>query len=189
MCGICEYWMPIKGYEGLYQISNFGNIKSLKRNKIIKICVKKINNKNRVYKYYHVALSDKYNNRKNYTLSRLVWSAFNDEIPAGFEIDHIDNDPANNCLFNLQLLTHSENIKKTYKDNPEYINTGGVQRKKIKCIQTGIEYESIRDCCRKMNINRGNLNSHLRCKRYKSIQGYHFVCLDNLTNKKTQVIK
>lgn len=50
-------------------------------------------------------------------LHQIVWEAFNGEIPEGYEVDHIDNDPSNNNLSNLQLLTHEENLKKKHRTN------------------------------------------------------------------------
>ena len=50
-----------------------------------------------------------------FTVSRLVWTAFNGTIPEGMVIDHIDCNPLNNNLENLQCITSSENIKRAYK--------------------------------------------------------------------------
>lgn len=50
-----------------------------------------------------------------FTVSRLVWTAFNGPIPEGMIIDHIDCNPLNNSLENLQCITSSENIKRAYK--------------------------------------------------------------------------
>lgn len=51
-------------------------------------------------------------NGKNYTISehRLVYAWFKDDIPAKYDVDHIDGDPMNNRLDNLQLLTRKENL-------------------------------------------------------------------------------
>lgn len=59
----------------------------------------------------------------NTTAQRVVWETFNGEIPDGYEVDHIDNsNRADNRLCNLQLLTHSENIRKTYKQGRKPVN-------------------------------------------------------------------
>lgn len=52
-------------------------------------------------------------------LGRLIYAWFKGPVPADMDIDHIDNDPFNNRLENLQLLTREENIRKRYVDNPE----------------------------------------------------------------------
>lgn len=51
---------------------------------------------------------------KGKLLHRIMWETFIGEIPDGYEIDHIDANKENNSLSNLQLLKHSDNIKKTY---------------------------------------------------------------------------
>jgi hypothetical protein len=51
-------------------------------------------------------------NRKHFLVHRAVWEAFNGEIPEGYDIDHIDGNPHNNSLDNLQVISLLENIKK-----------------------------------------------------------------------------
>ena len=51
------------------------------------------------------------------TVHKLVWNTFNGEILKGFEIDHIDDNKENASLSNLQLLTKSENVKKSYQSS------------------------------------------------------------------------
>lgn len=50
--------------------------------------------------------------RKHFLVHRAVWEAFNGPIPEGYDIDHIDGNPHNNALNNLQAITHQENLKK-----------------------------------------------------------------------------
>ena len=51
--------------------------------------------------------------QKQILLHRFVYECFKEYIPAGFEIDHIDNNKHNNHIDNLQLLTHKENCTKS----------------------------------------------------------------------------
>ena len=60
--------------------------------------------------YYRVNMA--YGINKKILVHRGVWEAFNGEIPEGMDIDHIDNNTANNALSNLQILSHRDNIKK-----------------------------------------------------------------------------
>lgn len=48
-------------------------------------------------------------------LHQIVWEAFNGDIPEGYDVDHIDDDKTNNCLSNLQLLKHEDNLKKKHR--------------------------------------------------------------------------
>ena len=63
-------------------------------------------------------------NGKSYTISehRLVYAWFKDDIPAKYDVDHIDGDPMNNRLDNLQLLTRKENLAKRTLTQSEIMN-------------------------------------------------------------------
>lgn len=67
-------------------------------------------------RYLVVNLHDTKGNRKAYYLHRLVWEAFNGEIPKGLEVAHEDCNRQNCKLDNLQLKSHSANCR-----NPESI--------------------------------------------------------------------
>lgn len=94
----------IKGFNQAYSVDIYGNI--YRGNKIIK-------SYNNGIGYFQVklALNGK---RYNKYIHRIVWETFVGEIPKGYEINHIDHDKSNNCLYNLELVTHSENIHKAF---------------------------------------------------------------------------
>ncbi|MBE9142094.1 HNH endonuclease signature motif containing protein [Planktothrix mougeotii] len=52
---------------------------------------------------------------KTFLVHRVVWEAFNGEIPQGLQINHIDGNKANNSLSNLELVTPAENIRHAVK--------------------------------------------------------------------------
>ena len=113
-----EIWKDVKDYEGIYEVSNLGNVKSLSRFKV----AGKISyyTKERILKpgingagYYFVNLM--YNNIKvHYRIHQLVGIIFLKHTPNGygFVIDHINNDKLDNRLENLQIITHRENCHK-----------------------------------------------------------------------------
>lgn len=99
-----EIFKPIPNYEGHYEVSNFGNVRSLKFGKlrILKPCT--------VRAYGSVVLLK--GNSKTYPVHQLVAMAFLGHIPngnKGLVVNHIDNNPKNNNLTNLELITHREN--------------------------------------------------------------------------------
>ena len=103
-----EIWKDIQGYDGLYQVSNYGRIRSLKYNKE-RILKQGLNGK----KYHFVNLS-KNGIQKNARIHSLVAILFLDHKPNGMVtvIDHIDNNKSNNRVDNLQLISNRENCNK-----------------------------------------------------------------------------
>ena len=109
-----EIWKDIKGFEGIYQASNLGRVKSLERFRKGKngslVTVKerilkpKLTNRG----YYRVDLW-KQSIGKHYKVHRLVWEAFNGSIPEGLQVNHINEVKTDNRLSNLNLMTCKEN--------------------------------------------------------------------------------
>ena len=106
-----EVWKDIEGYEGLYQISNQGRVKNIKRNKFLS---------QSQGRYCSVTLSG--NCKKEYPLiHRLVGKAFIPNPENYPLVMHSDNNPLNNNVSNLKWGTHSDNNKHAYlSGNQEY---------------------------------------------------------------------
>lgn len=99
-----EQWKDIYGFEGIYQISNCGNVKNVKRNKNIALTYCKRTG------YIYANLYNNYK-RKNATVHRLIATAFIPN-PNNFpEINHIDGNKTNNSIENLEWCTRSHNMK------------------------------------------------------------------------------
>ena len=113
-----EIWKDIEGYEGYYQVSNEGRVKCLERYVESvshgKPCLRHLKEKimtpvrHKKYIYKHVQLG-KDGIKETYKVHRLVWEAFNGEIPEGMEIDHINTIRDDNRLENLRCVTPKEN--------------------------------------------------------------------------------
>lgn len=101
-----EIWKDIPEYEGLYQASNLGRVKSLKRPRGLKEKIlKPLITRNG---YYQVALN-KNSIAKFYKVHRLVWLVFNGQIPENMQVNHINEIKTDNRLSNLNLMTPKEN--------------------------------------------------------------------------------
>ena len=106
-----EVWKDIKGYEGMYQISSLGRVKSLKRKGVTKDKILKGGTDGRGYKSVNLCL---YTKSKTFKIHQLVAIAFLNHTPCGHKIvvDHINGDTYNNNVGNLQLITQRENSSK-----------------------------------------------------------------------------
>ena len=105
-----EIWKDIQGYEGLYQVSNLGNVRSLVfKNK--NSCFPRIKNIKiqTSGKYNHIILR-KDNKPKNYLIHRLVANAFIPNPNNYKEVNHIDENTRNNNANNLEWCNHKYNI-------------------------------------------------------------------------------
>ena len=111
-----EIWKQIKGYEGIYQVSNYGRVKSLER--FVKTNgsgVRPIRErilKPRVTKNGYVVASL---SSKTFNVDRLVLETFY-PIDEKMHTMHIDNDRTNNKLSNLKWGTRKENMQQMVRD-------------------------------------------------------------------------
>lgn len=109
-----EIWKDIYKYEGLYQVSNYGKIKSFPRKYQTKIRTLK------PYKdkggYLQVNLC-KNNTTKTHKVHRLVLETFIGICPQGMEGCHNDGNPSNNFIKNLRWDTRKNNVKDAIKHN------------------------------------------------------------------------
>lgn len=101
-----EEWKDIKGYNGMYQISSYGRVKSLKRYKVGKEHFKKPSIGRDGYEYIMLWKDNKF---KRFPIHRLVAIAFirNDDVKP--QVDHIDTNKTNNRVENLRWVTRQEN--------------------------------------------------------------------------------
>lgn len=110
-----EKWLPIRGFEGLYEVSNLGNIRSLdrsvKRNgKTLKFLRGKILKKQKYSNgYLFVSLSVE-GKVKGFSVSRLVATHFIENPNNLPEVNHINEDKNDNRCENLEWISHKDNI-------------------------------------------------------------------------------
>lgn len=119
-----EIWKDVVGYEGLYEVSNFGRVKSLNRTvgknngrtqTMPEIILKQAEDR---YGYYFVNISRNGIQTKN-KVHQLVACSFLNHIPSGYKyvVNHIDGNPKNNFVSNLEIVTHRENCSVCFRKN------------------------------------------------------------------------
>ena len=97
---VFECWRPVRGYIGLYLVSDKGRVKNQRTGKVLKP---------EVSNGYLRVLLCKNGITKHFFVHRIVWEAFKYPIIEGMEIDHIDTIRDNNSVENLRCVTKKEN--------------------------------------------------------------------------------
>lgn len=117
-----EIWKDVVGYEGLYKVSNYGNVKSIDRYIPGRIKGYKTIKNSYILKpgvntsgYLHVALY-KNNIKSYYKVHRLVAIAFIENIENKSDVNHKDGNKFNNNIINLEWNTHLENMQHAKKN-------------------------------------------------------------------------
>lgn len=164
-----EIWKDIEGYEGLYQVSNLGNVKSLRfgKDKVLKPI--KIKNN-----YLRVDLF-KQGKHNLYLVHRLVARAFIDNPNNLPMINHKDENTSNNKVSNLEWCDAKYNIN--YGTCIQRIAESNTNNQKLSkpviCIETGKIYLSTREVERELGFAHQNIVN--ACTgRYKQAYNFHW---------------
>ena len=131
-----EVWKDIKGYENLYEISNFGNVRN--KNKQLK---KQYDNKG----YLCVELY-KNNKRSHFRVHRLIMMTFNDNNH-NLDINHKDGNKYNNSIDNLEWCTRKENLDHAVRTglNSQAIKITAIKGDiEIRCYSISDSYNKIK---------------------------------------------
>lgn len=173
---IQEIWKDIPEYEGLYQVSNFGNVKSF----LIGAGGSKFNDPEKILKpngkrYLHVTLS-KDKNKKIFTIHRLVLLNFRPEkYFEGAVINHIDGNKLNNRLDNLEWCTHSQNMKHAVENNltakGEKIGKSKLNNKIVRIIRISHKnkYFEQKELAKIFNVSKTAISRIINYKLWKHV--------------------
>lgn len=168
-----EFWKDIPGYEGFYQVSNTGKIKSFifyngkltsSRARLLKPLLTKSG-------YTRVRLTNKYGDRKYIYIHRIVLTTFVGKSP--LQVNHINGIKTDNNLFNLEYVTRSENMKHAYQLGLEKPCDNGFRKSVIAIKGKDIKtFPSTRCMCREMKFDRRTAIRILSSKCDRMIKGY-----------------
>lgn len=175
-----EIWKDIPGYEGLYQASNLGKIKSMPRKGTHSQEEYILKEKKRRKGYHEIALT-KECKTKHYFVHRLIAMTF---IPNPLnlpQIDHIDDNKSNNCVNNLQWITNADNMAKAWRTGARTIEKTYKRGKDNKISKSVMQYDlegnfikqwyCIKDIERELKFHSGNICC---CCRHKRPTAYGF---------------
>ena len=200
-----EVWKDIAGYEGLYQVSNLGRVKSLPR-ELKRFTDRKCLAKERILTahpnskgYLRIQLKKDGKTEQRF-LHRLVAEAFIPNPSNKGEVNHIDNAPTNNKAENLEWTTHKENMEWSskcgrYDHLKEQRSKYGKMNisKARKCVERKVclidengnvikEYSTLTDACKDYGLDGGGV---CRCcqGKQKTCGGYRWRYYDKDTRK------
>lgn len=162
---MCEVWKDIAGFEGYYQVSSYGNVRSVDR--VIEVQIRgksrKVHRSGKVLTA--VKTKDGYlsvqllKNSKPYTckVHRLVALAFCEKEDGLEEVNHIDGCKSNNCVDNLQWCTRSQNIRHAYDNGLIDKNTQTYNRKSV-IRSDGVVFTSLTEAANASGVYVSNLS-------------------------------
>lgn len=179
-----EIWVDIMGYEGYYQVSNIGNVKTMKREVKMfnggsylsdeRLMIPNITPKG----YLRVGLlKDKI--VKKYLVHRLVAHHFIENNQNYDQINHIDGNKKNNCLSNLEWCNNSQNVKHSYKIGLQKAKVGKDNHSSKKVAKYDMEgnlikiYDYMTEAARDNNSCVANISACCNGKRNK-VRGHIF---------------
>ena len=158
-----EVWKPIEGYEGIYDVSNYGRVKSLQ------LTIHNSGTKGGVYTIREKILTPRVNEKRNgyceislhkngqekrFKVHRLVATAFISNPQHLPEVNHKDGNKLNNSVSNLEWVTSKQNKEHAWLN--KLINSDH-RKRPIKCNETGICFESIVQASKLLKCDRSSI--------------------------------
>ena len=165
-----EKWRDIPGYEGFYQVSDLGNVRSIRFNKIR-------NMKSWDSHGYRAVELCMNNNRYTVGIHRLVALTFIPNPENKPEVNHKDRNKSNNNVENLEWVTQSENVAHAYRHGVEPRPTHQDQpfQKEILDIIENKKYFSIREASRQTGHKRDTIRRSLDLNIPICNNTHHFI--------------
>ena len=161
-----EIWKDIEGFEGMYQVSNMGNVKSLNYNHTGKEKILKGRDTGIGYLQLHLYKDGK---RKNYFVHQLVATAFCENQEEYTEVNHINEDKSDNRADNLEWCSRQYNVE--YSKAKAIIGINKISR-------LILEFPSLMEAERMTGIPHQNICACLKGKR-NSAGNYYWMYANN----------
>lgn len=157
-----EEWRDVPGYDGLYQVSNKGRIKSFQR-QATRFIKQGINSRG-----YNTVFLHKNGKGKSYSVHRLVATAFLSTDTNKHFVNHIDGNKQNNCIKNLEWCTAKENCLHAHEILMKNVRC-------VLCVETGVKYSSACSAARALSCDRRTIQKICMGKgRSRTCGGFHW---------------
>ena len=163
-----ELWMNINGYEGLYQISNLGQVKSFQKGKE-RILNPRVHNDG----YLIIDLCNN-GRKKTHKVHKLVAEHFVPGYQEGLDVNHIDEDKTNNIWTNLEWLNHRDNNNHGDRIRKAVQTRAANKGKTIYCIELNRTFSTQVEAANFIGCSRELINKCLSGTR-KTAKGYTFI--------------
>lgn len=165
-----EIWKDIEEYEGIYQVSNLGRVKSVDRldgsNHRLKGKIKSTSIRPNGYENVILFKNSK---RKGHSVHRLVAQAFISNTDNKPEVNHIDENKTNNQASNLEWVTAKENMNHGTRTHKVMLKMS----KKVYCFETDKTYINARYASEELGVSRKSI-CDICLGKYKQAKGYTF---------------
>lgn len=165
-----EIWKDVRGFEGLYQISNFGRVRSLDRidsmGRLHLGQILKITDNSHGYKKVTLCKNSVHTNKY---IHRLVAEAFISNPNNLSEVNHKDEDKSNNSIDNLEWVSHRDNMEygtRKERHKAKISGANNVGAKKVICITTGEVFATVKEASEKYGVFPQNLGASIRKNHY-----------------------
>ena len=157
-------WRDVIGYEGLYQVSEDGDILSTVRKKHIIL-------KPKLDKYGYLTINLYKNGiRKTHKIHRIVAAAFLEDYDESLCVNHINEIKTDNHYSNLEPCTIAYNNNYGTRND----RSAEAHKKKVRCVELDMEFNSLLDAAAYVGASFQNISACLRGKQ-KKCSGYHWI--------------
>ena len=166
-----EIWRDVEGYNGVYQVSNLGRVKSFNKSKNGKI----LKLQKEVKGYLVIRLYRSPTDWWHAKAHRLVALTFIPNPDNKPQINHINCIKSDNRVENLEWCTNGENQKHAFKNGLQRSN-GGTPKRKVKCIETGEVFLTVTSAAKSISTTKNCRASIIRVCKHNGITayGYHW---------------
>lgn len=167
-------WLPVVGHEGYYEVSNLGDVRSVRYNHKGEVIYSRLLKPAVKAKGYLAVVLSKQNHTTNHLVHRLVASAFLSNPNHLPEVNHIDGNKSNNVVNNLEWCSSSDNLYHAYQ-----IGLKHKEGKAVVCVETGEVFDSVKAANKAMGVSHYHIADVCNHRgENKTACGYHWEWLE-----------